>query len=185
TGAGRGPARALPAGTDCGRGDRRDRFGRSGKDGAMLLSDHFPPTMPAALEGRLTTRVPIEADVEAIVALVTADIRRHTPDGAADEEALRSRLVGLKSWARREVVVVPVAEDGSPSLEQPPLALISREDRAAGRTNVQFVIASDAPERDALAGALLDWAVEVGGSFARARGVAETQLDIDIHELDT
>ena len=151
----------------------------------MLLSDHFPPTMPAALEGRLTTRVPIEADVEAIVALVTADIRRHTPDGAADEEALRSRLVGLKSWARREVVVVPVAEDGSPSLEQPPLAWISLEDRAAGRTNVQFVIASDAPERDALAGALLDWAVEVGGSFARARGVAETQLDIDIHELDT
>src|SRR5699024_10008399 len=81
--------------------------------------------------------------------------------------------------------VVPVAEDGSPSLEQPPLAWISLEDRAAGRTNVQFVIASDAPERDALAGALLDWAVEVGGSFARARGVAETQLDIDIHELDT
>src|SRR5699024_8969450 len=73
----------------------------------------------------------------------------------------------------------------SPSLEQPPLAWISLEDRAAGRTNVQFVIASDAPERDALAGALLDWAVEVGGSFARARGVAETQLGIDIHELDT
>src|SRR5699024_1302736 len=102
----------------------------------MLLSDHFPPTMPAALEGRPTTRVPIEADVEAIVALVTADIRRHTPDGAAADEALRSRLVRLQSSARRAVVVGPVAEDGPRSLEQPPLARISLVDRAAGRTNV-------------------------------------------------
>src|SRR5699024_1122321 len=151
----------------------------------MLLSDHFPPTMPAALEGRLTTRVPIEADVEAIVALVTADIRRHTPDGAADEEALRSRLVGLKSWARREVVVVPVAEDGSPSLEQPPLAWISLEDRADVRAMLQCLIASEGLESYALAGAVLDWSVEVGWSFARARGEDVTQLEMDINELDT
>ena len=30
---------------------------------------------------------------------------------AADEAGMRSRMVGLKSWARREVVVVPVAAD--------------------------------------------------------------------------
>lgn len=151
----------------------------------MLLTDHVPPTMPAALEGRLTTRVPIEEDVPAVLALVTADIRSHTPDGVADEAGLRSRMVGLKSWARREVVVVPLAADGSPSLDQAPVAWISLEDRATGRTDVQFVIAEDAPERDALAAALLDWAVEVGGSFARARGVERTQLDTDANELDT
>ena len=151
----------------------------------MLLTDHFPPTMPASLEGRLTTRVPIEADVPAVVALVTADIRRHTRDGAADEAGMRSRMVGLKSWARREVVVVPVAADGSPALDQAPLAWVALEDRATGRTNVQFVIAQDAPERDALAAALLDWAVEVGGSFARARGIERTQLHADANELDS
>lgn len=150
----------------------------------MLLTDHVPPSMPAALEGRLTTRVPLEEDVPAVAALVTADIRRHTPDGAADEAGLRSRMVGLKSWARREVVVVPVAADGTPSVDQPPLAWISLEDRATGRTDVQFVVAEDVPERDALAAALLDWAVEVGGSFARARGVERTQLDTDANELD-
>ena len=142
--------------------------------------------MPASLEGRLTTRVPIEAGpFPAVVALVTADNRRHTRDGAADEAGMRSRMVGLKSWARREVVVVPVAADGSPALDQAPLAWVALEDRATGRTNVQFVIAQDAPERDALAAALLDWAVEVGGSFARARGIERTQLHADANELDS
>ena len=104
----------------------------------MLLTDHVPPIMPAALEGRLTTRVPIEEDVPAIVALATAEIRRHTPDEAADEAGLRSRMVGLKSWARRQVVVVPTADDGTPSLDQPPIAWVALEDRATGRTNVQL-----------------------------------------------
>src|SRR5699024_676369 len=150
----------------------------------MLLTDHVPPIMPAALEGRLTTRVPIEEDVPAIVALATAEIRRHTPDEAADEAGLRSRMGGRKSWARRQVVVVPSADDGSPSLDQPAIAWVALEDRATGRTNVQFVIGRDAPARDELAAALLDWAVEVGGSFARARGVERTQLHADANELD-
>src|SRR5699024_10088309 len=116
--------------------------------------------------------------------LATAEIRRHTPDEAADEAGLRSRMVGLKSWARRQVVVVPTADDGTPSLDQPPIAWVALEDRATGRTNVQFVIGRDAPARDELAAALLDWAVEVGGSFARARGVERTQLHADANELD-
>src|SRR5699024_7732727 len=110
----------------------------------MRLSAECPPTTPAAPDGRLTPPAPIRAHADAIVALGPAEIRSHAPDGAAVEEALRSRLVGLKSWARREVVVVPVAEDGSPSLEQAPLGWVALEDRAAGRTNVQFVIAADA-----------------------------------------
>jgi ribosomal protein S18 acetylase RimI-like enzyme len=94
-------------------------------------------------------------------------------------------MVGLKSWARRQVVVVPVGADGSPSLQLPPLAWIALEDRASGRTNVQFVVGADVPEREALAASLLDWAVEVGGSFARARGVESTKLTTDANELDT
>ncbi|AXK44454.1 GNAT family N-acetyltransferase [Brachybacterium saurashtrense] len=151
----------------------------------MLLTDHVPPRMPDALEGRLTTRVPIEGDVPAIAALLGAEARQHTPDAVTDEETLRSRMVGLKSWARRQVVVVPAEADGSAGRDRAPVGWIALEDRATGRTNVQFVLAPDLPERDALAAALLDWAVEVGGSFARARGVEVTQLDIDIEDRDT
>jgi GNAT superfamily N-acetyltransferase len=79
---------------------------------------------------------------------------------------------------------VPVAADGSPSLDQAPLGWIALEDRAAGRVNVQFVLAAGVPERSALASALLDWAVEVAGSFARQRGVERTKLTTDAHELD-
>jgi hypothetical protein len=88
----------------------------------MLLVDHFAPTLPDALEGRFTTRLPIASDVAPVAALLTAAMRRFDPEAAADEPALRSRMVGLKSWARRQVVVVPVGADGSPSLQLPPLA---------------------------------------------------------------
>ncbi|MGO1945369.1 GNAT family N-acetyltransferase [Brachybacterium alimentarium] len=151
----------------------------------MLLVDHFPPTIPPALEGRFTSRLPLERDVDPVAALVTAGIRRHTPDGAADPDGLRSRMVGLKSWSRRQVVVVPTAHDGSPSTDRAPVAWIALEDRASGRTNVQFVVDTEVPDRDALAASLLDWAVEVGGSFARHRGLGSTQLSCDANELDT
>ncbi|PMC75548.1 GNAT family N-acetyltransferase [Brachybacterium sp. UMB0905] len=151
----------------------------------MLLIDHMPPTMPAPLKGRLTTRVPLECDVDAVTALATAAIRRHTPDGQADRDGLRSRMVGLKSWARRQIVVVPAAADGSPAVDADPVGWIAVEDRAAGRTNVQVVVDESLDHRDELALALLEWAVEVGGSFARARGVDSTQLNTDAHELDT
>jgi GNAT superfamily N-acetyltransferase len=151
----------------------------------MLLEDHFPPALPAALEGRLTTRVPQTEDVAPVAGLLTAAMRRFDAEAAADGSALRSRMVGLKSWARRQVVVVPVTADGTASLDLPPLAWIALEDRASGRTNVQFVVSAEAPEREALGAALLDWAVEVGGSFARARGVESTKLTTDTNELDT
>ncbi|MGO1355521.1 MAG: hypothetical protein ACTHUS_10980, partial [Brachybacterium tyrofermentans] len=96
----------------------------------VLLVDHFPPTMPPSLQGRLTTRLPLETDVEPVAALVTAGIRRHTPDGAADLEGLRSRMVGLKSWSRRQLVVVERTGDGSPDLDRAPVAWIALEDRA-------------------------------------------------------
>ena len=151
----------------------------------MLLVDHFAPTLPAALERRLATRLPLASDVAPVTELLTAAMRRYDPEAAVDEAGLRSRMVGLKSWSRRQVVVVPAGADGSPTLELPPLAWIALEDRASGRTNVQFVIAADAPEREELAASLLDWAVEVGGSFARARGVEATKLTTDANALDT
>jgi len=146
----------------------------------VLLSDHFPPSLPVALVSRL----PGEQDVAPLAALLTADQRTHTPGAEVTEDALRSRLVGLRSWARRQVVVVPAATDGS-ATDAPPVAWISIEDRAAGRSDVQWAVARDLPDRDAVAAALLDWADEAGGSFARHRGVPTTQLDATANSLDT
>nr|WP_245354391.1 GNAT family N-acetyltransferase [Brachybacterium sacelli] len=141
--------------------------------------------MPASLEATLTTRLPVEADVGALAELHVAAQREHTPEGVVDEDALRSQLVGLKSWSRRQIVVVPIAADGSPTEDRDPLAWVALEDRARGRSDLQFVVSQDVPEREALTAALLDWAVEVGGSFARHRGVESTQLSCDTNELDT
>jgi ribosomal protein S18 acetylase RimI-like enzyme len=160
----------------------------------MLLVDHFPPQLPASLADRFTTRVPVDADVRAVSDLLTAESRRFDPEARGDEEGIRTRLVGLKSWSRRQVVVVPVApappasslgaspSAPTPSQDQPPIAWICLEDRAAGRANVQWAIAEDAPDREELAASLFAWAVEVGGSFARHRGLPSSKLTAGIDE---
>ena len=143
----------------------------------MLLRDHFPPDLPAGF----TSRLPVEADVGPLAALVTADQRTHTPDAEVTADALRSRLVGLRSFSRRQVVVVP---DGAGDTAEP-VGWIALADRASGRTDLQWVLARDLPRRAELAAALLAWAREVGGSFARHRGVEATWLDASVTEADT
>lgn len=118
-----------------------------------------------------------------LAALLTADMRTHTPDAVVSVDGLRSRLVGPRSWSRRQIVVVPSEADGAPT-DAPPLAWMALEDRASGRTNVQWAADRRIPCRDAVVAALLDWAVEVGGSFARHRGVESTQLDATANALD-
>lgn len=148
----------------------------------MILTDHVPPRLPSALEGSLSTRLPLEQDVPAVVALLEADDRSHTPDASVEAAGVRSRLVGLKSWSRRQLVVVPATAEG-PSPEAP-VAWVSVEDRATGRSDVEWVAAPDLPARDELVAALLGWAEEVAGSFARHRGVQTTQLDASANALD-
>lgn len=150
----------------------------------MIRADPFPPSLPAALRDSFTTRLIRDEDVDNVVALMTADRRRVVPDAQVGTEGARTRLVGPQSWSRRQVLVVPRAEDGSPSIDQPPLAWVSAEDRAAGRTNVQWFAAADAPHRDELVGSLLHWAADVGGAFARHRGVEETVLNDGADERD-
>ena len=161
-------------------GARPDVRDRAWNDGRVLLSDHFPPVLPAGLASRL----PVEDDVAPLAALLTADRRTHSPGAEVSEDALRSHLVGLRSWARRQVVVVPAAADGSATAAAP-VAWIAIEDRAAGRSDVQWAVSRDLPGRDDVAVALLDWAAEAGGSFARHRGVDATQLDATANALDT
>lgn len=151
----------------------------------MLLSDHVPPRLPDDPAQPLATRVPMEPDVDRVAALLTAAQDACDPDAPpVDRDDLRSRMVGLRSWSRRQVVVVPASADGTPLEDASPVAWIALEDRARGRTDLQWVIAAGFPEREALAAALMDWALEVAGSFARHRGVESTQLSVDIDERD-
>lgn len=156
----------------------------------MILTDPFPPALPSGW----TSRVPLEADVEPVAALILADDRRSDPEATVDVDQIESRLVGLRSWSRRQVVIVRAPEqgaesaDGSGAEEQAPLGepvgWVSVEDRAAGRTNVQWVLAMDVPDRDEMVRILLAWASDVGGSFARHRGLDRTQLDATSSDQD-
>lgn len=150
-----------------------------------FLTDPFPPVLPDGW----AARVPTEADVPAVVALLRADARRTDPDGVVDEEQVASRLVGVRSWSRRQVVIVPRDRPGSA-----PVAWVDCEDRAAGRTNVQWVVVEGAGADGAAGGApldpaplaesLLDWADAVGGGFARHRGVEATMMNAGTEDGD-
>ncbi len=146
----------------------------------MILTDPFPPVLPA----RWASRLPLEADVPAVTALLLADAQAHDPEASVETDQIASRLVGLRSWSRRQVVIVP-ADDATPLAERAPVAWVGIEDRARGRTNVQWVVGQEVPDRESLAAALLDWADEVGGSFARHRGLDGTQLDATAESGDT
>ncbi|MCS6711355.1 GNAT family N-acetyltransferase [Brachybacterium sp. EF45031] len=137
----------------------------------MLLTDHFPPVLPEILRGELTTRLPIDADVEAVARLMEEDRRRIEPGATIDREGVRSRLVGTRSWSRRQVVVVAAEADGSPREGAEPVGWMALEDRAAGRVNLTWVLPASLPHRAELARALFAWADAVGGAFARHRQV--------------
>src|SRR5699024_10179926 len=145
--------------------------------------DPFPPSLPAPLEAVLTTRAPMDVDVGPVVELIQADQRRVDPEARVDPEGVRSRLVGLRSWSRRQLVVVP-REPVSSGPEVVPVGGICVEDRAAGRSNVQWSVAGHVPHRTELIACLLAWAAEVGGSFARHRGVETTQLNVSVDSRD-
>lgn len=137
----------------------------------MLETDHFPPAIPESLHGVLTTRLPIESDVEAVARLLEEDKRRYEPEATVGLEGLRSRLVGPRSWSRRQVVVVPANADGTPKEGAAPVGWVALEDRAAGRVNLVWVLPAPLPHRDELSAALNDWADAVAGAFARHRKV--------------
>src|SRR5690625_1064073 len=99
----------------------------------------------------------MDEDVGPVVELIQADQRRIDPEARVDPEGVRSRLVGLRSWSRRQLVVVP-REPVSSAPEVVPVGWICVEDRAAGRSNVQWSVAGHVPHRTELIACLLAWA---------------------------
>lgn len=127
------------------------------------------PALPPSYDAR----VPGPADVPAVAALVAEHRRRARGHGNVDVEALTEELVGTGSWTRRQLLVTDAA--GAVA------AWAGVHDRAAGRTEVQLVLA---PGHDVLAPVLLDWLAAAGRLVAAARGVSTTQLDALLDEGD-
>lgn len=127
------------------------------------------PALPPAYDAH----VPGPLDVRSVADLVAEHRRRVRGHGEVDTEALTEELVGTGSWTRRQLVV----SDAAGMV----VAWAGVHDRAAGRTEVQLVLA---PGHDELAPVLLDWLSDAGRLVARARGVSTTQLDALLDEGD-
>jgi GNAT superfamily N-acetyltransferase len=127
----------------------------------------FEEPLPDLPDG-WSARVPDDADVPALVALRRADHAPYTQEGGADEESVRSEVVGQASWTRRQLVV----SRG----DDRPRGWLSVQDRAAGRTSVSLWLERD-DEADRVAAALYAWADDQGRAIARLRGLDSTRMD--------
>ena len=117
-----------------------------------------------------SVRTPAEDDVPALAALRLADHTPYTAEGAVDEESVRSEVIGVASWTRRQLVVAPPGETR-------PRGWVSVQDRAGGRTTVSLWLGRDLPDVDAVASALYAWAGEQGCAIASLRGLDRTRMD--------
>jgi GNAT superfamily N-acetyltransferase len=133
----------------------------------MTDSSPFEEPLPDLPEG-WSARVPDDADVPALVALRGADRAPYTREGGADEEVVRSEVVGQASWTRRQLVV----SRGHAR----PRGWLSVQDRAAGRTMVGLWLERD-DEAAPVAAALYAWADDQGRAIARLRGLEHTRMD--------
>ena len=117
-----------------------------------------------------SARSPGEDDVAGLAALRLADHTPYTGEGALDMESVRSEVVGMASWTRRQLVVAPPGETR-------PRGWVTVQDRAAGRTTVSLYLDRDLPELDTVAAGLYAWAAEQGRAIASLRGLEHTRMD--------
>lgn len=132
-------------------------------------------TLPHDLPSGLTARLPEADDVPALVELVAAHQLSTRGRSSVDQDTVASTVTGTGSWTRRQLVVD--SEDGV-------VAWASVHDRAAGRTDVDLVVAPGLPGADALAAALLRWSASAARLVAQQRELESTQLCCDIHAGD-
>ncbi|MGI9156049.1 MAG: GNAT family N-acetyltransferase [Marmoricola sp.] len=127
--------------------------------------DSLLPDLPSGW----TARVPVLADVPALVSLRGADALPWTGSGNLDEAAVESEVAGPASWTRRQLVAV--------AADDVPRAWITVHDRAAGRALVWGYFDRTVEEVDAIADAFYAWAEDQALEMARLRRVEKTRLD--------
>ena len=116
-----------------------------------------------------TARVPVLADVEALVHLRRLDEVQGTGEAHVDPRGIENEVAGQASWTRRQLVAV--------GADDVPRAWITVHDRAAGRALVWGDFDRDVSEVDEIAAVFYAWAEQAALAMARLRGVEETRLD--------
>lgn len=116
-----------------------------------------------------SARVPVFADIDALVELRRIDELQGTGGAHIDPAGIESEVAGQASWTRRQLVAV--GEDDVPR------AWITVHDRAAGRALIWGYFDRDVAEIDEIAAVFYAWAEEIAIAMARLRDIAETRLD--------
>lgn len=137
------------------------------------------PDLPAGY----AATVPTTRDLPALEDLILQARAARGRRAQLDRSFLTARVTGTGSWTRTQIIV-RAASAGDPAGRGPILAWACVHDRAAGRTDLELVITPDRTG-DELATALLTWSRGVAARVARGRGVATTQMHVDIDEADT
>lgn len=123
------------------------------------------PSLPAPW----VARVPVFADIDALVELRHIDELQGTGGAHIDPAGIESEVAGQASWTRRQVVAV--------GPDDVPRAWITVHDRAAGRALIWGYFDRDVAEVDTIAAAFYEWAEEQAIAMARLRDITETRLD--------
>ncbi len=123
-------------------------------------------------------RPPGENDVEPIIGLLRRQQLTLHGSSNVDAAGVRSLVVGVGSWTRRQTVVE--SNDGRL------VAWASVHDRAAGRTVVSIVVDPELDDRAAtvVGEQLCRGAEQVGRQVATERGLSGTQLDCTTDAAD-
>lgn len=137
----------------------------------------LPLDPPASVPSGYTARAPEAADLDDLIELVGRSRERTRGRYYVDPDTVRMEVVGWASWTRRQAVVV----DATGTLR----GWATVHDRAAGRADLRLFVAGDAPDRDALAAALMAWLVEVARSISALREVDEVRLELLLDAGDT
>ena len=131
-----------------------------------------PPELPTPW----VARPPNLEDLPRLIAMRDADHSVWTGSTGVDESLVESEIAGTASWSRRQLVVV--GEDDVP------VAWVSAQDRAAGRTMVALYVDRTIDSPESLADPLYAWAEEQAVAIARLRELDSTRLDASPFSAD-
>ncbi|RYE77655.1 MAG: N-acetyltransferase [Myxococcales bacterium] len=131
------------------------------------------PDLPAPW----AARPPVLDDLPRLLELRGTDKSEWTGSVHVDEAAVESEVAGLASWSRRQLVVV--------GGDDVPVAWVTVQDRAGGRTMVHLYVDRSIDQPESLAAPLYAWVEKQAIDLAVLRELSETRLDASPFADDT
>lgn len=122
-------------------------------------------------------RPPVLDDLPRLLELRGSDKSKWTGSVHVDEAAVESEVAGLASWSRRQLVAV--------GDDDVPVAWVTVQDRAGGRTMVHLYVDRGIDAPGDLAAPLYAWVERQAIDLAVLRELSETRLDASPFSDDT